>query len=137
MQQQAERLARRLDGEPDAKARIRKAYQLVFGRVPTDAELQTGLTFIATEPIKDYEERRNTKDTKGTKDTQEKGTKEKDAKGSASEEPEKPEKTEDSMMAGVIPGAGKKDDKSSMLPVTVWGRYVKILLSSNEFVFVN
>src|SRR5262249_3765382 len=57
MQQQAERLARRLDGEPDAKARIRKAYQLVFGRVPTDAELQTGLTFIATEPIKDYEER--------------------------------------------------------------------------------
>jgi hypothetical protein len=50
--------------------------------------------------------------------------------------PEKPEGA-DGMMAGVIPGAGKPEDQSKLLPVTPWGRYMKILLSSNEFLFVN
>ena len=50
--------------------------------------------------------------------------------------PEKPEGA-DGMMAGVIPGAAKPDDQKKLLPVTPWGRYVKILLSSNEFLFVN
>ena len=37
----------------------------------------------------------------------------------------------------VVPGAGKTDSKKPLLPVTHWGRYVKILLSSTEFVFIN
>jgi hypothetical protein len=41
------------------------------------------------------------------------------------------------MMSGVIPGAGKADDEKKLLPVTPWGRYVKILLSSNEFLFID
>ncbi len=41
------------------------------------------------------------------------------------------------MMAGVIPGAAKKTTRRSCCPSTPWGRYVKILLSSNEFLFVN
>jgi len=41
------------------------------------------------------------------------------------------------MMAGVLPGAAKKDDAKKLLPVTPWGRYMKILLSSSEFLFVN
>jgi len=43
------------------------------------------------------------------------------------------------MMAGVKPGAhGKPDDKKKPpLPVTPWGRYAKILLSSSEFLYVN
>jgi excinuclease UvrABC ATPase subunit len=41
------------------------------------------------------------------------------------------------MMAGVIPGAAKKDDRAKTLPATPWGRYVKILLSSSEFLFVD
>jgi hypothetical protein len=43
------------------------------------------------------------------------------------------------MMAGVKPGAhGKSDDKKKPpLPVTAWGRYAKILLSSSEFLYVN
>ena len=45
--------------------------------------------------------------------------------------------TADGMMAGVIPGAGKKEEAKKLLPVTAWGRYAKILLSSNEFLFVN
>ena len=41
------------------------------------------------------------------------------------------------MMAGVVPGAGKKDDQPKLLPVTPWGRYMKVLLSSSEFLFIN
>jgi len=41
------------------------------------------------------------------------------------------------MMSGVIPGASKADDEKKLLPVTPWGRYVKILLSSNEFLFID
>ena len=44
----------------------------------------------------------------------------------------------DGMMAGVSPGVKTADDeKKKMLPVTTFGRYVKVLLSSNEFLFVN
>ena len=46
--------------------------------------------------------------------------------------------TADGMMAGVTPGAKTADDeKKKMLPVTTFGRYLKILLSSNEFLFVS
>jgi hypothetical protein len=41
------------------------------------------------------------------------------------------------MMAGVAPAAGKTEPKKPLLPVTHWGRYVKILLSSTEFMFIN
>jgi hypothetical protein len=41
------------------------------------------------------------------------------------------------MMAGVTAGAGKEDDKKKLLPVTAIGRYIKVLLSSNEFLFTN
>jgi hypothetical protein len=41
------------------------------------------------------------------------------------------------MMAGVVPGARKPADERKLLPVTVWGRYAKVLLSSPEFLFIN
>ena len=41
------------------------------------------------------------------------------------------------MMSGVAPPKpGEKKDEAATLPVTVFGRYVKALLSSNEFLFV-
>ena len=40
------------------------------------------------------------------------------------------------MMAGVVPGPGGDKDAKEPLPVSVFGRYVKVLLSSNEFLFV-
>ena len=43
----------------------------------------------------------------------------------------------DGMMAGVTPGAGKKDEKLKLLPITAFGRYMKVLLSSNEFLFID
>jgi len=41
------------------------------------------------------------------------------------------------MMSGVVPAAAKSDAKKPLLPVSHWGRYVKILLSSTEFLFIN
>jgi hypothetical protein len=40
------------------------------------------------------------------------------------------------MMAGVVPGADKGEAAKPLLPVTHWGRYVKILLTSTEFIFI-
>src|SRR6185436_16046438 len=64
VQQQAELLAQRIVGEADNKARVEKAYSLILGRAPSDAELKAAIAFITTEPLKDYEERKATKDTK-------------------------------------------------------------------------
>ncbi|MFN0124836.1 MAG: DUF1549 and DUF1553 domain-containing protein, partial [Blastocatellia bacterium] len=41
------------------------------------------------------------------------------------------------MMAGVVPPGAKADEKKPLLPVTPWGRYIKVLLSSTEFLFIN
>ncbi len=137
MQQQAERLARKIVEEPDNASRIRRAYRAIFGRAPSDAEMKTAVAFITTEPLKDYDERRiasakaEGKDGKGG-NAKKPATADDDKEGGR----DKPEPGE-GMMAGVIPGAAKKDDQKKLLPVTPWGRYVKILLSSNEFLFVN
>jgi hypothetical protein len=135
MQQQGELIARRVSAEPNNTARIQKAYLLIFGRAPSDVEIRTGLEFLATEPMKEYEERRSSKDTKDSKDA--KNAKDaKNEKADAGEDDDGPEKVGEGMMAGVIPGAAKKAAEK-MLPPTPWGRYVKILLSSSEFLFVD
>jgi len=127
MQQQGELIARRIANEPDNAARIRKAYLLIFGRAPSDVEVKAGLAFITAEPLKDYEERKAApKDEKKQAAPSDDGTAKTDA----------PDKAEVGMMAGVTPGTSKKDDKK-LLPTTSWGRYVKILLSSSEFLFVD
>jgi hypothetical protein len=42
------------------------------------------------------------------------------------------------MMAGVAPGKGSEaKDAQPRLPITIFGRYLKVLLSSNEFLFVS
>jgi hypothetical protein len=138
MQQQGELLARRLESESDSTARIQKAYRLIFGRAASDAEVNAGLAYLRSEPLKAYEERRATKDTQETKDTKEGA---KDTKAGAPADGETADGSEDmkpdGMMAGVVPGAGKPEEKKKLLPVTPWGRYLKVLLSSNEFLFVS
>jgi hypothetical protein len=131
MQQQGERLARRVAPEADNTARIQKAYRLIFGRAASAAELKAGLTFLSSEPLKQYEERKAApkKDDK-KKDDDLAADRGEDGKST------KPEGA-DGMMAGVIPGAAKKDDEKKLLPPTVLGRYMKILLSSNEFLYVD
>ena len=43
----------------------------------------------------------------------------------------------DGMMAGVKPGAGDPAELKDKKPVTALGRYIKILMSANEFLFIN
>jgi len=56
MQIEAEDLYKRVATEPDNRARIRKMYELVYGREAKESEIQLGLDFLKTEPVKEYEE---------------------------------------------------------------------------------
>jgi hypothetical protein len=85
VQLEAEALYKRVAAEPDNRARIRKLYTLVYGRDPKEAEIQIGLDYLKTEPIKEYEESKNKAKEK---------EKEKDKK--AEEAEEKPPATEGS-----------------------------------------
>jgi mono/diheme cytochrome c family protein len=135
MQQQSELVARRAANEPDTAARIQNVYRLVLGRAATAEELKAGLAFIATEPLRAYEERKNVKES--ARDTKEKTEDPKGAgAGGEGDGSAKPDKEGAGMMAGVTPGTSKRDDKK-LLPPTAWGRYVKILLSSSEFLFID
>ncbi|HET9372118.1 MAG TPA: PSD1 and planctomycete cytochrome C domain-containing protein [Vicinamibacterales bacterium] len=131
MQQHAEKLAARVANEANDDARIQKVYKILFGRAPTAAEVTAGKEFLRDEPMRQYEDRK-------AEEAKKKAEQEKAKPGEA-----KPADAEtklapgaDGMMSGVVPGAPRPaDDK--MLPVTTFGRYVKVLLSSNEFIFVN
>ena len=135
VQQHAERLAEKVADEPDDAARIAAIYRQIFGRAPTAEELKAGRDFLRAEAFKQYEDRRA------------EAKKSKDPTKMASPEPAPDDRSGEmaaaapdgeGMMAGVTPGAKASDDeKKKMLPVTALGRYIKILLSSNEFLFVS
>jgi hypothetical protein len=127
VQQQAELLAKRTAEEPTTRARIEKLYGIVFGRAPSADELNTGIEFLKTEPLRDYEERK-------------KAAAEKKSKGDPAPAPPKPSPemegmNPNGMLAGMAPGA-TPETKKKLMPVTAWGRYAKILLSSTEFSFI-
>jgi hypothetical protein len=110
---------------------VTKAYQILFGRDPRPEEMSAGLEFLSAEPLRAYEERRKKEDAKTDEEKQ------KDAKKAA----KKDDKSGmgEGMMAGVTkPGSGGSDeDKKKLLPVTPLGRYLKVLMSSSEFLFVD
>jgi nitroreductase len=56
MQIEAEELAKRVAFEPDNKARIRKMYQLVYGRDPSEEEARLAIDYLHAEPLREYEE---------------------------------------------------------------------------------
>jgi len=41
------------------------------------------------------------------------------------------------MMAGVATAGKTESRKKPLLPVTTWGRYAKVLLSSTEFIYID
>ncbi|MDP2055878.1 MAG: PSD1 and planctomycete cytochrome C domain-containing protein [Acidobacteriota bacterium] len=131
MQQHAERVAEQVADEPDDAARIAVVYRKLFGRVPTAEETKAGRDFLQAEALKQYEERR----------AKAKMPPEKDAPtGAAPDKSDAPMEgpPADGMMAGAKPGATPPEaEKKKMLPVSIFGRYVKILMSSNEFLFVS
>jgi mono/diheme cytochrome c family protein len=136
MQQQGELLARRVANEADNAARIQKAYRLIFGRDASPAEVKSGLAFLTSEPLKTYEERRAAKATEDKAKDAKQGSKAAKAATDDERGASKLDKDDVGMMAGVTPGSSKKDDPK-LLPPTTWGRYIKILLSSNEFLFID
>jgi len=130
MQQQAERLARKLEAEADNSSRIKKAYRTLFGREPKPEELTAGLEYLSAEPLRAYEERKAAE----AKKTDAEKAKEAKAAKTSKDQP----KMGEGMMAGVTaPGGADAKDKKEMLPVTPLGRYLKVLLSSSEFLFVD
>jgi cytochrome c553/mono/diheme cytochrome c family protein len=128
MQQHAEKLAARVIALPTDQARIQKTYRLIFGRAPTPAELAAGIAFLAAEPMKQYDDQ---KAAKAKAEAEAAAGKKPDTPA-----PDAPPMPPVGMMAGVVPGPGGDQPGKEPLPVTVFGRYVKVLLSSNEFLFV-
>ncbi len=134
IQQHAERLAERVADLPDDAARIDKVYRLLFGRAPTADELKAAQAFLQAEALKQYDDRKAESKTAPAMAKPEAAPKQ-DAETTATDEPAPPA---DGMMAGVSPGVKTaEDEKKKMLPVTTFGRYIKVLLSSNEFLFVS
>jgi plasmid stability protein len=139
MQQHAERLAEQVADERDDAARIAAVYRLVFGRAPTAEEAAAGAAFLKAEAVKQYEERRTAK-AAAAKDGAPKPD-EKPAPPADSPAGDGGDQTDmiaDGMMAGVTPGTKPPAaEADKMKPITTFGRYVKVLLSSNEFLYVN
>ena len=155
MQAESEELAKRVATEPDNRARIKKVYALVYGRVPSEEEIKLGLDYLHAEPMREYEENKN-KPAEG-------GRGGRGGRGGApttSSDAAKPE-TPPAAVGGENNGAAAGADPAAMpmglgmmggmggrrgapaAPPTVkyeptaWGRYVKILFSSSEFLFIN
>jgi len=134
VQQQAEHLAQRVASEPDNTARIQKAYRLVFGRAATPDEVKIGLEYLRAEPMKEYEERKAESQKKEAQKDKAPEAKSESAEPDSDMNAEAPP----GMMSG-LPGhaKAKTEDKKPPLPVTSWGRYAKVLLSSSEFLYIN
>jgi hypothetical protein len=129
MQQQAEKVAARVIALPTDEARIQKVYRLIYGRAPTPAEVTAGLEYLKAEPMKQYDD---AKAAKAKAEADAKAGKKPDTPAS----PDAPPMPPVGMMAGVVPGPSGEAEGKEPVPVTVFGRYVKVLLSSNEFLFV-
>ncbi len=137
MQQHAEKLAERVSAEPTEAERIQKVYRILFGRAATDEEVRAGREFLATEPMKQYEERKAAAEKARSAAGPSESPMAAPASGDDETTGEEQAQVDAGMMAGVVPGkaGGKKTDAT--LPVTIFGRYLKVLLSSNEFLFVS
>jgi mono/diheme cytochrome c family protein len=168
VQLESEELAKRVAGEPDNRARIRKTYQLVYGRESTEAEIQAGLTYLSSEPLLEYEEGKKKKPEgepgmgrgrRGPNMTSKAdGPADPAAPGqtpppTAKDMPAAPDAVAGDgqtpptpmgvgMMAGMEGFGGRRSGRPAGPPPvkyepTAWGRYVKVLLSASEFVFIN
>jgi mono/diheme cytochrome c family protein len=164
VQLEAETLYKRVAAEPDNRARIRKLYNIVYGRDPKETEIQIGLEYLRTEPLKEYEESKKKAKEEADKKAEHaagddpkpvlasakvmpkaeagEGLADATAEAPAPDEAMPADPNADmgmGMMAGV-PGAGRKGPAKPVeikYEPTVWGRYAKLLLSSTEFVFIN
>jgi hypothetical protein len=155
MQYESEELAKRIAGEPDNRSRIRKAYQLIYGRDPSEQEIKLGIEYLHAEPMREYDENKNKPPEPGA------GRGGRGGRGgpagdgtpgaSAAESapttegaaPAAPEAAPmgmgmmGGMFGGGRRGAGPAAPTTVKYEPTAWGRYLKVLFSSSEFLFIN
>ena len=151
MQIEAEELAKRAATEANTRARVRKLYQLTYGREATEAEIGLALEYLKAEPMAEYDEFKNQKSatskpsTDIKSNTNVKPANDNEPTTAADMPPDMPAVTDDAeaadagMMAGV-PGFGARGGQTPATPQytpTPLGRYAKVLLSSSEFMFIN
>ena len=97
-----------------------------------EKKLAAGAAYVTQEPMRAYEERRADSLKKPAEDAKAKMT-----PSAPGAEAQKDAMTGDKMMAGVVADPSKPSAEKKLLPVTALGRYMKVLLSSNEFLFMN
>ncbi len=161
MQAEAEQLAKRVAAEPDNRARIKKAYMLVYGRDPSEQEIKLGIEYLHTEPMREFEENKN-KPADAAPGGGRGGRGGGGGAPTAITDAAKPAAPEGGALAGAaagadavpmgmgmmggmggFPGAGGRRGAGPAVPATVkyepsaWGRYAKVLFSSSEFLFIN
>jgi hypothetical protein len=140
MQIESEELAKRVAAEPDNRSRIRKVYTLAYGRDPSEEEIKLGLDYLHAEPLREYEEEKS----KPEEDSGGRGGKPAFTGAAKPEAPAADVTTEAApeMGMGMSGGMGGRGGRGPAAPEvkyepTAWGRYIKVLLSSSEFVFIN
>jgi hypothetical protein len=137
MHVEAEELAKRVVSEADNRLRIKKLYQLVYGREASENEIVLGIEYLKTEPMLEYEESKkptSSKPANGTADTP-------DMPAVPDQMEKEPADEPPGMMDGV-PGFGGRGGAARapgapQYDATPLGRYAKVLLSSSEFMFIN
>jgi hypothetical protein len=146
MQAESEELAKRVASEPDNRSRIRKVYMLAYGRDPSEEEIKLGLDYLHAEPMREYEEEKNKPPEDGGGHGGRGGApftgaaKPEPTEGGAGADGATPAVPE--MGMGMFGGMGGRGRGAAAVPEvkyepTAWGRYIKVLLSSSEFVFIN
>ncbi|MES1257232.1 MAG: PSD1 and planctomycete cytochrome C domain-containing protein [Acidobacteriota bacterium] len=163
MQIEAEELVRRVAAEPNNRARVKKMYNLAYGRDPNEQEIQIALDYLHTEPMKEYLENKNKPKDPAKPAAAQEGVQPvtdatKPAPAIPKEIPAEPALVAEAapadpnagmgmgMMGGMAGGGfgmGGGRGRGPAKPVevkyepTAWGRYAKVLLSSTEFIFIN
>lgn len=152
VQSQAEALAKRVAGEADNRARIRKLYQILFGRTASEAEIRAGIEYLSTEPMLQYEEGKKKKpetpaapQRKGDPSMLSKAAAPNAEPGDGQTAAAGEDAPPSPMMAGMFGFGGFGEGRQQGPPPpprveyepTAWGRYAKVLLSSSEFLFIN
>jgi hypothetical protein len=165
---EAEEFARRIADEPDNRSRIKKVYELAYGREPSEQETKLGIDYLHEEPMREYEENKNKPPEPGSGGGRGRGRGGMDgAPITATAKPETPAEGADGAPAaegaaadgGAAPAApvgmgmmggmggfggmgGGRGGRGGAAPevkyeASAWGRYIKVLLSASEFVFIN
>ena len=164
MQLEAEELARRVMPEPDNRARVKKLFQVIYGRDASEEEIKIGIEYIKSEPMLSYEERKKKeKEKPAAAESMRRGRGGPGASAGpgATGAPAGPELSKADMppvpeagaeappmpppgfeefgmgMMGGMRRGGAPEDKPVVYEPTIWGRYAKVLLSSSEFLFIN